>query len=203
LASIHGDFEEAAEFLSNSLRAFEQACDPEAISWVLNNLAILHTKIGNFDEARGYLERGLAIAVIRGDASVENVITLNLADVFMHLGRLEPADEWCAKALNHAQRRGNHLTAAGALKIRAAIERKRGALDKSIATLRLAIHEVQGAEDPLLHAELLRELGDISLAAGNAGAARSAWREAVDSFQLVGASQEVAEVRAEIHSLRD
>lgn len=201
LASTHGDFEAAADFLSNSLSAFEQTCDPEPISWVLNNLAILHTKMGAFEEARGYLERGLAIAVNRGDASVENVITLNLADVFMRLGRLESADEWCVKALNHAQRRGDHLTAAGAFKIRAAIERQRGALDKSIAALRLAIHEVEGAEDPLLHAELLRELGEVSRAAGNAGAARSAWREAVDSFQLVGASREVAEVRAEIHSL--
>jgi tetratricopeptide (TPR) repeat protein len=116
-------------------------------------------------------------------------------------GRLELADEWCAKALNHAQRRGDHLTAAGALKIRAAIERQRGALDMSIAALRLAIHEVESAEDPLLHAELLRELGEVSRAVGNAGAARSAWREAVDSFQLVGASREVADVRAEIHSL--
>jgi hypothetical protein len=119
----------------------------------------------------------------------------------MRLGRLELAEEWSGKALNHAHRREDHLTAAGALKVRAAIERQRGALDTSIATLRLAIHEVQGAEDPLLHAELLRELGEISRAAGNAGAARSAWREAVHSFQQVGASREVAEIEAEIHLL--
>jgi len=201
LASMHGDFEEAAEFLSNSLAAFEQACDAEPISWVLNNLGILHIKMGNFEDAGGYLERGHAIAVLRGDAAVENVITLNLADVFMHLRRQELAEEWSTKALHHAHRREDHLTAAGALKIRAAIERERGGLDKSIATLRQAINEVQGAEDPLLHAELLRELGEISRAAGNAGAARSAWREAVNSFQRVGATQEVAEVQAEIHSL--
>ena len=93
------------------------------------------------------------------------------------------------------------MTAANALKIRAAIERQIGALDKSIATLRIAIFEAEGAEDRLLHAEMLRELGEISRAVGNAGAARSALREAVDSYQQVGASQEIAEVEAELDSL--
>src|SRR3954469_14748008 len=85
----------------------------------------------------------------------------------------------------------------------AAIERQRGALDKSIATLRIAIYEAEGAEDRLLHAEMLRELGEISRAVGNAGAARSAWREAVDSYKTIGANQEVAEVQAQLHSLPD
>jgi tetratricopeptide (TPR) repeat protein len=201
LASSHGDFSEAAVFLTNSLNAFEEARDPEPISWVLNNLGMLHITTRNFGEAREHLERGLAIAVNRGDVAVENVIKLNLAEVWLGLGALDSADECCAEALKTARRRSDHLTAAGALKIRSAIERQRGALDDSIATLRIAIYEAGGAEDWLLHAELLRELGEISRAAGNSGAARSAWREAVESFQIVGAIHEVAEVQAEIHLL--
>jgi hypothetical protein len=48
---------------------------------------------------------------------------------------------------------------------------------------------------------MLRELGEISRAVGNAGAARSAWREAVDSYQVIGASQEIAEVQAQLKQL--
>jgi ribosomal protein L35AE/L33A len=48
---------------------------------------------------------------------------------------------------------------------------------------------------------MLRELGEISRAVGNSGAARSAFREAVDSFQAVGAQHEIAEVEAELDSL--
>ncbi len=201
LASTRGDYAEAAAFYSSSLGAFEVAGDEEPVSWVLNNLGILHTKIRNFGEAREYLERGLAIAVNRRDAVVENVITLNLAEVWVGLGRLDTADKFCEAAVDQAQRRGDHLSAAGALKIRAAIERQRGALDKSIATLRIAIFEAEGADDRLLHAEMLRELGEISRAVGNAGAARSAWREAVDTYQAIGASQEIAEVEAQLDSL--
>ena len=203
LANTRGDFASAAAFYSKSLGAFEIAADSEPMSWVLNNLGILHTKIRNFAEARQHLERGLAIAINRSDAVVENVIVLNLAEVWVGLGRLDVADEFCAMALDQAQRRQDHLSAAGALKVRAAIERQRGALDKSIATLRIAIYEAEGAEDRLLHGELLRELGEISRAVGNAGAARSAWREAVDSFEVVGASHDIAEVQAELESLPD
>src|SRR4029079_5899566 len=155
----------------------------------------------NLGDAKNYLERGLAIAINRSDSVVENVITLNLAEVWCALEQFEIADKFCEAALEQAQRRGDHLTAAGALKIRAAIERRRGALDKSIATLRIAIFEAEGAEDRLFHAEMLRELGEISRAVGNAGAARSAWREAVDTLQVIGASQEIAEVEQELQSL--
>jgi tetratricopeptide (TPR) repeat protein len=173
------------------------------MSWVLNNLGILYTKIRNYGEARLHLERGLKIAIDRNDAVVENVIVLNIAEVWVGLGRLDLADDYCAMALEQAQRRQDHLSAAGALKVRAAIERQRGALDKSIATLRIAIYEAEGAEDRLLHGELLRELGEISRAVGNAGAARSAWREAVDAFKVVGASHDIAQVKAELESLAE
>jgi tetratricopeptide (TPR) repeat protein len=203
LANTLGDYSTAAACYSKSLAAFERAGDSAPISWVLNNLGILNTKLRNFAEARAYLERGLAIAIRRCDGVVENVVTLNLAEVWVGLDRLDLADELCAQALEQAQRRADHLTAAGALKIRAAIERHRGALDKSIATLRIAIYEAEGAEDRFLHAEMLRELGEISRALGNPGAARSAWREAVDAFSAVGASQEIAEIQAELKSLPD
>lgn len=202
LASMRGDYGKAAIFYSNSLSAFETARDTEPMSWVLNNLGILHTKLRNYGEALEYLQRGLAIAILRDDPVVKNVVTLNIAEAWMGMGRLDKADEWCIDALGQAQRRGDHLSAAGALRIRAAIERHRGALDRSIATLRIAIYEAEGAEDRLLHAEMLRELGEISRAVGNAGAARSALREAVDSFESIGAAQEVAEVRDQLHLLQ-
>jgi tetratricopeptide (TPR) repeat protein len=201
LANMRGDYTAAAAAYSASLAAFELAGDAEAISWVLNNMGMLSTRIRNFGDALQHLERGLAIAVKRNDAIVESIITLNLAEARMGLGQLEIADDLCSRALEAAQRRGDHLTAAGALKCRAAIERERGALDKSIATLRIAIYEAEGAEDQLLHAEMLRELGEISRSLGNPGAARSAWREAAESFRKVGAKSDLADLQTRIEAL--
>jgi tetratricopeptide (TPR) repeat protein len=143
----------------------------------------------------------MEIAKERGDTIVQSVVTLNLAEVWVGLERLDMADTLCSQALEEAQQRGDHLTAAGALKVRASIERARGALDKSIATLRIAIYEAEGAEDRLLHAEMLRELGEISRALGNPGAARSAWREAADAFRRTGATYDVQEIEAQLGAL--
>jgi tetratricopeptide (TPR) repeat protein len=201
LANMRGDFAAAVAAYAASLEAFEQAGDIEAVSWVLNNIGMLNTKIRNFGDALQNLERGLAIAVKRKDVIVESIITLNLAEARIGLGQLDLAEELCGKSLEEAQRRGDHLTAAGALKCKASIERERGALDKSIATLRIAIYEAEGAEDQLLHAEMLRELGDISRSLGNAGAARSAWREAAESFRTVGAKHDLADLQARMEAL--
>ena len=201
LANMRGDFAAAGVAYSNSLRAFEDAGDAEAASWVLNNIGMLHTKLRNFGEALENLDRGLGIAVKRKDAIVESIITLNLAEARVGLGQLELAEKLCTRSLEEAQRRGDHLTAAGALKCKASIERERGALDKSIATLRIAIYEAEGAEDRLLHAEMLRELGEISRSLGNPGAAKSAWREAAESFKQVGARHDLADLQSRISSL--
>jgi hypothetical protein len=48
---------------------------------------------------------------------------------------------------------------------------------------------------------MLRELGEISRAVGNAGAARSALREAADAFRLTGATRDVKEVEAQLDTL--
>jgi len=201
LAATRGDLVLAAACYTTSLGAFEAAGDDEPTSWVLNNLGMLHVKAKNFAAAREHLERGLAIAVKREDATIINICVLNLAEMWLGMGELDAAEEYCGQALEDAAKRGDHLTAAGALKCRATIERERGAFDKSIATLRIAIYEAQSSEDQLLHAELLRELGDTSRALGNAGAARSAWREAADSFAVIGATRDAAELSERIESL--
>ncbi len=202
LATMRGDLADAEIRYSKSLSAFEGANDREAVSWVLNNLGILYTRKGDFEKAREALEKGLSIAQ-GSDPTVESVLTLNLAEAWVGAGRLDLADQACGRALQAAQRRGDHLTAAGALKCRARIERERGALDKAMATLRIAIYEAEGTEDRLLHAEMLRELGEVARALGNANGAKSAFREAATTYDIVGAKGEAEQVKSLIAELGD
>ena len=72
-----------------------------------------------------------------------------------------------------------------------------------MATLRIAIYEAQGTEDRLLQAEMLRELGELSRAMGNAAAAKSAWREAEEAFQLAGARADAAAMKTRASEIAD
>ena len=201
LANMRGDLADAEQRYSSSLAAFQNAQDTEAVSWVLNNLGMLYNQRGEHAKAREVLEQGLSLA--RKDPAVASILTLNLAEAWLIAGNLDSADEACRVALDSAQRRGDHLTAAGALKCRARIERERGSFDKGMATLRIAIYEAQGTEDRLLHAELLRELGELSRTVGNAAGAKSAWREAEQAFKLAGARADAAAMQTRVAEIAD
>jgi tetratricopeptide (TPR) repeat protein len=201
LLNMRGNLVAAEARYSSSLGSFDGANDEEAVSWVLNNIGMLYTKLGHYQRAIETLERGLAIAKTRGDTVVESILTLNLAEVWVAVGKLDEAEHACRVSFESASRRGDHLTVAGALKCRARIERERGAFDASIATLRIAIFEAEGLEDRLLQAEMLREFGQTSRALGNPAEARLAWKEAAESFEDVGARHEAEEINALLASL--
>lgn len=201
LMNMKGNFAAAEVRYANSLTAFELAADDEAVSWVLNNMGMLYTKLGHYQRAIETLERGRDIAKVRNDGLVESVLTLNLAEVWVAVGKLDLAEAACLKSIEEARRRDDHLTIAGALKCRARIERERGFFNDSIATLRIAIFEAEGLEDRLLQAEMLREFGQTSRALGNSAEARLAWQEAAESFQGVGAIHEAAEINSLLASL--
>lgn len=193
LADMRNDFEDAEARYTLSLSAFEQTNDAEPTSWVLNNLGMLYTKRGDFGRARRVLKRGLAIARTL-DAAAENIFILNLAEAALGDGNLDLAADECAEALERAQKRGDHLTAAGALKCKAKIERSLGSHEKSLATLRIALYEAEGTEDLLLQAELLRELGEVTRLLGDTRGSRSAWIEAAKSFQHLGANDDAQQI---------
>lgn len=201
LMNMQGKFAAAEARYVSSLGAFEKADDGQAVSSVLNNLGMLYTKLGHYQRAMETFERGLDVARTRQDSLIESIITLNLADAWVAVGKLDAAEEACAHLLEGARTRGDHLTMAGALKCRARIERERGALDASIATLRTGIFEAEGLEDRLLQAEMLRELGQTSKALGNSADARLAWTEAAETFDGVGARHEAAEITALLATL--
>ena len=201
LMNMRGNFAAAEVRYSSSLRAFEKVGDDQAVSSVLNNLGMLYTKLGHYQRAMETFERGLGIAGARKDSLVESILTLNLAEALVAVGKLDEAEEACALSLEGARARGDHLTMAGALKCRARIERERGAFGSSIASLRSGIFEAEGLEDKLLQVEMLREFGQTSKALGNSADARLAWREAAESFEGVGAQHEAAEINTLLASL--
>jgi len=201
LMNMRGKLAAAEVRYASSLNAFETVEDDQAVSSVLNNLGILYTKLGHYQLAMETLERGLEIARARQDSVIESILRLNLAEAWVAVGKLDQAEEACTQALGSARARGDQLTMAGALKCRARIERERGALDSSIATLRIGIREAEVLEDKLLQAEMLREFGETSSALGNSSEARRAWREAAESFEGLDARHEAAEINALLATL--
>jgi len=79
--------------LPQAIAAYEQILiiDPSRVQY-LEELADLHTQIGNFDEAEGYLKRYVEIFPTRADGYE------NLSDFYSATGRLDEARDALAKA---------------------------------------------------------------------------------------------------------
>lgn len=202
LASTRGDLEGALLRYRMSLKAFEHVGDDEPASWVLNNLGMLHAELEQFDEAELAYQQGLTLARRRGDVMMEGHIELNRAEAFVAQARFDDGLTCCQLALDIATQRKDHLRRAQALKCRAVIERRRGDLSCALMTLQQAQKLAKTAEDALLGAEILRELGEVCRERGNGEDARTAWALAYEQFTHLGASRDAGRVATRLGALR-
>jgi len=201
LANIRGDYDEALRRYRLSLLAFERAGDEECCSWVLNNIGMLHADQGKHDEAAQAYTRSLDIAR-QGDACmVTTAVQLNRAELFAATGRWEEVEQAAEQALVLAQRSGDRSRSAQALRWQAAAERHRGDLDGAMQQLQRARSLAREAEDALVVAEILGDIGDLCRERGERERARVVWKDALSGFQQFGASADVRTITNRLAAL--
>ncbi len=200
LANVRGEWDAALAHYRVSLRAFEAQASAQHASYVLNDLGMLYTDLRWFDQARTCFLLARERARARGDALVEGVVELNLAEMLVGLGELEEAGEACDRALSLAEERGDALRRAEALRVRGSLL---GRMDAPAAmrVLQEAHALATGARDALLCAEVEREMGEVSRRGGDAGRARAAWERALDRFRALGAARDAGELERRLAAL--
>lgn len=90
LANICGELEGALRNYVAALDAFEEVRDEEAAAWVLNNVGMLQTDLGRLAEAEGSFQRGLDIALARGDQPLEGILRTNYGETLI----AEAREDW-------------------------------------------------------------------------------------------------------------
>src|SRR4029453_12725641 len=119
----------------------------------------------------------------------------NRADLPIQRGELNDAVRSINRSLAIAEQRGDAARRAAALKLRAICERRREDVKLAIDTLRLAMKFGARADDAMLRAEILFELGDALAASSDVSGARDVWGRALDVFERVGAKAWITRVR--------
>jgi tetratricopeptide (TPR) repeat protein len=195
VADIRGNPAAAIAHYRLALRMLEEAKDAQATCWVLNNLGYLLVREGGFDEAREAFERALGIARARGDLMSEGILEGNRAELRLMAGEPNEALAGIRRSLEIAERRGDDIRRAGALKLLGAHQRLVGRPGEAVDTLRRALTSSAVAEDAVLGAEVLYQLGQALADLGDADAARQAWGAALDAFERMSARQWVGRAR--------
>ncbi|HEX8692590.1 MAG TPA: tetratricopeptide repeat protein [Longimicrobium sp.] len=201
VADIRGDHEDALRCWRESLKAFEAAEDECGCCEVLNSMGILHGRLGEHDRAEEVYARGIALARSRKASAVEGILEANRAQARIGAGRLEDAEVGCVWAYALAQRRGDPVRMAEALRIRAVVDERRGRLGDALSALDRARELAEPVGDPLLLAEVLRETGEVWRRYGEAHRAREAWDGALSRFRQLGARADAADVETRLAAL--
>ena len=196
--NMRGELERALLRYRMSLRAFEEAKDDEAESWVLNNLGMLHQQRRDLGDAQAAYRRAMAIAERRGDSWMMLMLETNYASLLVDLGELRQAEALCQRVLAVAAARADVVREADALRCRARVLGARSRLKDARADLERALGLAERTEDTLLVAQVLADLGGVHGRLGAADAAEFAWRRALDLFTRIGAAREAREVAAHL-----
>jgi tetratricopeptide (TPR) repeat protein len=201
VADIRGDREGARSCFLAALDTFRAAEHPQGEWEVLNSLGMLECKSEHFAASEEAFARGIELARAAGARAVEGILETNRAEMRLCAGRLDEAEEGCARALAVAEERGDPLRMAEALRVRARIEEERDRLADALADLEQARALAAAVDDALLAAEVLRELGEVWRRRGDTGRAREALGGALRRFAEMGAARDAAQVEAALAGL--
>lgn len=203
LASIRGDADCAIVHYRRSQTAFLEADYTEGLTWVLNNMGMLMTDLGHFAEGVQHLDEALALARLRQDRILEGLVELNRSEALLGLGRSEEARTAVLRANELAEERGDRLQRAEAFKYLAILDRRAGNLKRAISSLEEGCLLAKEGEDVLLVAELLREMGECRMQAGELELAFDCWRKALQHFDELGATVDCARLRGRMEEVAE
>ncbi|HXW44649.1 MAG TPA: BTAD domain-containing putative transcriptional regulator [Streptosporangiaceae bacterium] len=213
---ISGAFDEAITEFDQSMACFRATGDELSQAAVHMGISMAHVSRrptlpeGQVDaDARAALAHArAALAIYRrtGEITGQERALKDLSEHYLALGELLTAQECCREAIRLSIETGHR---AGEAEARATMGRISYGLeryDKAIEYYLQFLGIWSEAGIPIRPANILEDLGDAYLAAGNIGAARAVWREVIDiGQQLRQASEEpswrIERVRAKLEEL--
>jgi tetratricopeptide (TPR) repeat protein len=200
--SIRGEWDAALLRYRLSLRAFEEAADDQAASWVLNNIGTLYREKRQLADAEAAITRARTMADRGGDAWTLAVVDLNYAELLLDLGQSGPAEALCERALSVAQDRDDALHQAKGLKCRARIFGGRGRWRDAVRDLERALGLARACGDAHLTTQVLADLGAARKQAGApAQDVRRSWEEAVERYAAAGSVHGSDAVSSQLRAL--
>ena len=106
VARQRGDYEWAAELLTESLALHRKAGDIRGVAWSLGNLANVSSDRGNYEQAKRLYEEGLALSRELGGAELLGAYLINLGYESLLEGEPERATELNEEAAELYRKRG-------------------------------------------------------------------------------------------------
>ena len=201
VATIRGDLNEAAARYAAGLQHLEAAGNHRGAASVLTNLGMLHVDMGDLDKADECFRRALEICAHSGDVVVAGNVHLNRTEMFLARGEPENARASCDEAFETYSRLGYDEGQAEAMKFYGIIYRTLNKLHLAENYLGQAVRIANEGLNPLLEAEVLRELALVLRALNRNREALEALNRSHTLFTALQARNDQADITDRISQL--
>jgi putative nucleotidyltransferase with HDIG domain len=202
LANIRGDLPSALRHYLAGLEILRRSDQEWACAAALNNLGMLHVDMDRLDEADRYFREALEVATRLEDVVTAGTIHINRTELYLRLGDTTRARASCDEGFEIASGIENHAHRAEALKFYGAIYRATGKMHLAEIHLLQAV-EISTGREPLLEAEVQRELSLVLRELGRNREALAALNRAHALFSAVQAQSDQADIHRRIRALED
>jgi DNA-binding SARP family transcriptional activator len=191
-------FDEAVHHYQEAVRLYREVGDRTGEAYAHLNTGGVYEAQRRFREAVTHVEAGLALFDEAGEERAAGFAYSGLAHLHAELGEHERALAYCEQAL--APERGvGDMVRAAVLDSRGQALHHLGDHEAAVASFEESVRFLRTFPHPLYLAQVLANLGDTHLAAGDPNACRAAWQEAAQTFDLLYDARPAAdEVRAKL-----
>ena len=193
IATVRGEFSQALVHYRASLDGYRALGHVAQLCGVLNNIGMVHTDLGQWDDAERAFREAVRAAESVGDAVTRVLIDVNVAELAIARDDFSRARSVCAASLRRARRIGDESVEAELLKHLGVVARETGNNDVAERHFDRADKLARSRQNLLLEAEIARERSELLSRQGR-------FRETVQNLNR--AHRLFAGLRAQ-HDLRD
>ena len=193
IATVRGEFSLALVHYRASLEAYRRLGHVPQLCGVLNNIGMVHTDLGQWEDAECAFSEAVDAADAAGDAVTRVLIDVNVAELAIARDDFVRARAVCLSSLRRAKKIGDESVEAELLKHLGVVARETGHLADAEKHFDRADNLARARQNVLLEAEIARERSDLLTRQGR-------FRETVQNLNR--AHGLFADLRAQ-HDLRD
>ena len=204
---LEGRYDAALSRCRMALSAFQEAGDSIGEAHMLRNIAQIHTDRQNYDTAQQLLDEALTVCRKLGARRVIAQTEHELAKLYMHIGRLEKAEQSFRSARTAAHAGGDVIGDAYALLGLGAVGLEQGKLVQAEADIHAALDTANRTGDLLIQGRVILILAELHFARNDLGAAMANADEALRTLNELGSAAvwraRVLELLGRIHARQD
>ncbi len=203
LASVRGDMSASLMRYQSAHDRFRKLNDQRGAGLVLNNIAILHSEMGEWAAAELSFNAAYQLAEREGDHATMGKIECGRADLFLKRQQFERAREYCERAFRTFSRLGSDSGLGAVHRYYGVLYRETSKPQMAHVHFSLALKLARGCDSKLLEAEIENERATLYMSERQHRLALRSLNHAHRLFMELDARREILDLRRRLDRMQD